>query len=61
MIDLSHRLARRLCMSGISTQSLEKQIDEPQVNMNRLDIECQSRESQLERAKQKIAEWENWN
>ena len=48
-------------MTGISTQSLEKQIDELQVNINRLEIECQSKESQLERAKQEIAEWENWN
>ena len=61
MIDLSRKLARRLCMIGISTQPLEKQIDELQVNINRSEIECQSKESQLERAKQEIVEWENWN
>ena len=61
MIDLSHKLARRLSMSGSSTQSLEKQIDELQLNVNRLEIECQSKEIQLERAKQEIAEWESWN
>ena len=61
MIDLSHKLARRLAMSGSSTQSLEKQIDELQVNVNRLEIKYQNKENQLERAKQEVVEWESWN
>lgn len=61
MIDLSHKLARRLSMGGSSTESLEKQIDELQVNVNGLEIECQNKEIQLEKAKQEIAEWESWN
>ena len=47
MIDLSHKLARRLTMSGSSTQLLEKQIDELQGNVNGLEIKYQNKESQL--------------
>lgn len=47
MVDLSHKLARRLTMSGSSNQSLEKQIDELQGNVNGLEIKYQNKESQL--------------
>ncbi|KAF7586181.1 hypothetical protein BBP40_009324 [Aspergillus hancockii] len=61
MVDLSHKLARRLDMNGIGAQSLEEQVDQLQLKINELDLGLQEQGSQLQRAMDELGEWESWN
>ncbi|KAF7587604.1 hypothetical protein BBP40_007003 [Aspergillus hancockii] len=61
LTDLSQKLARRLTISEIGAQSLEEQIDELQIKVNELEVNSQEKESQLQRARDELAEWESWN
>lgn len=56
MIDVSRKLARRLSMSGNSTQSLEEQVDELQLKIEKLESECARQLELLSRANTEIGE-----
>jgi hypothetical protein len=49
MIDLSHELAGRLTVIGTGAQSLEEQIDELHVKFNKLEVDYQKKENQLQK------------
>ncbi|KAE8389610.1 hypothetical protein BDV23DRAFT_172945 [Aspergillus alliaceus] len=61
LTDLSQKLARRLTVSETGAHSLEEQIDELQIKVNELEVNSQEKESQLQRARDELAEWESWN
>ncbi|KXG45124.1 uncharacterized protein PGRI_096010 [Penicillium griseofulvum] len=61
MIDVTRKLARRISMSGTSTQSLEDHIDELEMNVLRLEQHAENQARLLKRAEEEILEWESWN
>jgi hypothetical protein len=61
MIDVTRKLARRISLSGTSTQSLEGLVDELEMNVFRLEQHTEDQACLLKRAEEEILEWENWN
>ncbi|KAJ5335659.1 uncharacterized protein N7506_005595 [Penicillium brevicompactum] len=61
MVDVTCKLARRVSISGTSTQSLEGLIDELQMNVFRLEQHTENQACLLKRAKEEILGWESWN
>nr|KMM69758.1 hypothetical protein CPAG_06072 [Coccidioides posadasii RMSCC 3488] len=61
MIDLTCKLARRILISGTSTQSLEDHIDKLELSVCRLEQDAQEQACLLRRAEEEIREWESWN
>ncbi|KAJ9481162.1 hypothetical protein VN97_g12339 [Penicillium thymicola] len=61
MIDVTRKLARRISISGTSTQSLEDLIDELKMNVFRLEQYTENQACLLKRAEEEILEWESWN
>ncbi|EKV04777.1 BTB/POZ-like [Penicillium digitatum] len=61
MIDVTCKLARRISISGTSTQSLEGLIDELEMSVSRLEQHTENQACLLKRAEEEILEWESWN
>ncbi|KAL3257019.1 hypothetical protein ABHI18_007133 [Aspergillus niger] len=61
IVDLSHKLARRLNMSGIGAETLVEQIDDLHLQINDLSLRLHDQASQLNDARKELMEWDNWN
>ncbi|OJJ78080.1 hypothetical protein ASPBRDRAFT_50878 [Aspergillus brasiliensis CBS 101740] len=61
MADVSHKLARRLNMTGVDTQSLERQTDELQRKIYNLNRGLQEQESQLQEFMDQLTECQSLN
>ncbi|GFN17195.1 hypothetical protein AtubIFM55763_004367 [Aspergillus tubingensis] len=61
MVDLSHKLARRLNMSGIGAETLVEQIDDLQLQINQLSLDLHEQVTQLNSARKELMEWDSWN
>ncbi|KAE8406231.1 hypothetical protein BDV37DRAFT_270132 [Aspergillus pseudonomiae] len=59
--DLSHKLVRRITASETGAQSLEEQIDGLQIKVDELEASYQEKESQLQKARDELVEWESWD
>lgn len=59
--DLSHKLVRRRTASETGAQSLEEQIDGLQIKVDELEASYQEKESQLQKARDELVEWESWD
>ncbi|KAJ5941437.1 hypothetical protein N7516_001605, partial [Penicillium verrucosum] len=61
MIDVTYKLARRVSISGTSTQSLEGLVDKLEMTVSRLEQHTKNQTCLLKRAEEEILEWESWN
>ncbi|GJP96225.1 oxidoreductase family, NAD-binding Rossmann fold protein [Aspergillus niger] len=61
IVDLSHKLARRLNMSGIGAETLVEQIDDLHLQINDLSLRLHDQASQLNDARKELMDWDNWN
>ncbi|GLB09929.1 hypothetical protein AtubIFM57258_005861 [Aspergillus tubingensis] len=61
MVDLSHKLARRLNMSGIGAETLVEQIDDLHLQINQLSLDLHEQVTQLNSARKELMEWDSWN
>ncbi|PWY82688.1 hypothetical protein BO83DRAFT_414210 [Aspergillus eucalypticola CBS 122712] len=61
VVDLSHKLARRLRTTGLGARSLEEQMDELQLKVSSLKQGLNEHEDQLQSAKEEFMEWDSWN
>lgn len=61
MVDVSHKLGRRISMSRTSARSLEGHVEDLEMTIKKLEQEAQNQARLLNRAEEEIQKWESWN
>jgi hypothetical protein len=58
-LDVARKISRRLAVSGVSTKTLEEELDDLEDQIRKLKLVAEDREAQLTRLRLELAEWQN--
>jgi predicted RNase H-like nuclease (RuvC/YqgF family) len=58
-LDVARKISRRLAVSGVSTKTLEEELDDLEDQNRKLKLVAEDRKAQLTRLRLELAEWQN--